>query len=122
MPVYGNFELTKGTDGDLLIELSPPIDVGGWTVRFTISKRFNASSGVIVDRWASSGYGGGQSGITVTDSGVGRFTITAPTPEEFSGRDAGNYAMQFSRTDSGSRTPLSQGLILMGPNADFRGV
>lgn len=116
MPIIGTFDLTKGTDADLTIELSPPMNVGGWSVRCVFAKRFDVSSGMLPDRVAASGYGGGQSGITVLDSGAGRFRITAPTPEEMSGRDPGNYALQFERTDSGSRGPLTQGFVLYGPN------
>jgi hypothetical protein len=119
VPVFTNFNLTKGSDGALIIDLTPPVNVGGWGVRFAVTRRFNSTSGLISERLANSGFGGGQSGITVLDSGAGRFMITPPTPEELSGMQAGNYAYQFERTDSGGRGPLTQGFILLGVNQKF---
>ncbi len=117
MPVQISFDLTKGTDTLLVIDMAPPADVGGWSARFTVTKRMNASaSGILVERLCASGFGGGQSGITVLNSGQGSFGIVPPTPEETSGWSAGVYACQFERTDSGSRTVPTQGRLLFGAN------
>jgi len=117
MPNFVDFKIAKFSDGVLTIDMVPAVEVGGWSVRCLFAKSFDASSsGILFDRYGASGYANGESGITWVDSGVGRFQITSPTPEEFSGKDAGPYAFQFERLDSGGRTPLTQGYALITPN------
>lgn len=116
MPVFVNFDLSKGADAQVVIDLTPPVDVTSWSVEFIVTRRFNASqSGVLFKRSAASGYTAGQSGVEVLDASVGRFGITGPVPEEMSGRDAGNYPFVFKRTDSGGRGSLSEGFALIRP-------
>lgn len=120
MPDFQTFNLPKLSDGVLTINMTPPFAVGGLAFRFTLAERFDAStSGIILTRSCDSGYGGGQSGVTVTDSGQGQFQVTTPTPEEMSGRNPGNYAYQFECLSSGQRGPLTQGYCVLGPNARF---
>lgn len=115
MPEIANFDTPKFADGVITITLVPPQNVGGLSFVCAFGKRFGvSSSGILFSRQVTSGYGGGQSGITVTNSGQGVFQVTAPTPEEMSGRDPGNYAYEFYATDSGGRGPLSQGYWVAG--------
>lgn len=115
MPNVADINLAQYADGVITIAMTPPVAVGGWSVKFTMARRFSSDSGICF-RYGASGFGGGESGVTVLDSGLGRFRVKAPSPEETSGLEPGNFAIQFERTDSGSRTVLSQGYEVMTPN------
>ncbi len=112
--VFTGFDLVAYADGILTIQLSPATAVGGWAAEFTVSKRFDGISGYI-RKTVASGYGGGQSGITILDSGAGRFNIRIWGPDGSGLMDPGTYAMQFTRTDSGLNTPLAKGWFLRLP-------
>lgn len=105
--------LVVTSDGLLNIELQPPTAIGGWSIQFQVSDRFDSMSGSIIKSCAS-GYGGGQSGITVTNSGQGQFQ-TRIYAGETSGWNPGLYAMAATRTDSGFVTPLSKGWLTLLP-------
>lgn len=113
MPVVVDFSLAKHEDGVLLVRMSPPVNVGGQTLRFSVSRRHGSDAPFLV-KFAASGYGGGQSGVTVTDSGLGAFGVQL-YGSEFSGKDPQNYAYKVERMDSGSRTQYTVGYLLLGP-------
>lgn len=115
MPLFSDFNIAEYSDGTITIPMSPPVNVGGMSVLFTVARRF-LSDAPIALRSAATGFGGGQSGVTVLNSGEGVFKVTLPTPEEMSGRDPGNYACQLECIDSGRRGPLWQGYMVVGPN------
>lgn len=112
MPVV-DFAMTQLEDFPLNVGVAPPTPVGGWNVRFQVLKRAGGTSGLVVLTCAS-GYGGGQSGITVTNSGHGQFQALIPS-RMTSGLDAGSYYHDFTRLDSGSRTCIVQGTMLLLP-------
>ena len=92
------------------VVLKEPTPVGGWDVRFELSKRFGEPEPFIV-KSSASGYSG-VSGVTVTNSGQGSWSIPLYNAE-VSGRDPGAYAYMFSRYTSGIRTELTKGYRLM---------
>ena len=94
--------------------MSPPQPIGGWTVEARVSKRFGIGSSGLIVASAASGYGGGVSGITITDSGAGKMTFPINSPAT-SGFLPGNYATTISRLDSGFNTVLYQGYLILGP-------
>jgi len=113
MAVSIEVALSRFEDGVLTTTLAPPANISGWEIRYLVTKRVGGGSGV-VERWAASGYGGGESGITITDSGQGVFT-TDLRSVDFSGQDFGAYAVSIDRMDSGSRTKLAGGWYLNTP-------
>ncbi len=113
MAIVVDFAMTQLEDFPLSIGVAPPTPVGGWEVRLQVLRRAGGSSGLIVLSCAS-GYGGGQSGITVTDSGGGRFQALIPS-QMTSGLDPDAYSFDFQRLDSGSRTCIAMGTMLLLP-------
>ncbi len=115
MAIVVDFAMTQLEDFPHNVGVAPATPVGGWNARFQVLKRAGGTSGLIVLTCAS-GYGGGQSGITVTDSGAGRFQALIAS-RMTSGMDPGSYTFDFQRLDSGSRTVIAIGTMLLLPNA-----
>lgn len=114
MSIQFDMPLAKWEDGILTITLTPPQPIGGWDIRFHAQKRFGeVTSGAVVKSCAS-GFGGGQSGITIVNSGQGILNIRI-NEVNTSGWDFGNYAATVQRFNSG-RTLLSQGYLVLLPN------
>lgn len=113
MPILVDFAWAKYNDGVLVIQMSPPVAVGGWDVRFRVMKRFGATSGVMPDKYASSGYSN-VSGVAVVNSGQGIFQLSLNSTDT-SGLEWGNYACVFDRTTSGSFTTLEEGYMTLVP-------
>lgn len=114
MPALQDFTIAKNEDGTLTISTAPPVAVGGWEVEFNLSKRFGSDTPYI-RKSAASGYYAGQSGITVANPVQGVFNVRLNSVNT-SGLEFGNYAYAFSRLNSGSRTVLSEGYMLLSPN------
>jgi hypothetical protein len=112
MPVLVDFSLARGEDAVLNVSMAPPVDVGGWDIRFEVAKRFGSYSG-FVTKSVASGFNG-ASGITVVNSGQGIFGVRLNTPDT-NDREFGNYAYAITRYTSGSRTVLTEGYVLLSP-------
>lgn len=116
MPVLADFTYAKYEDGLLTISLVPPTAIGQWTIQFNVTKRFdggfNGLSGIYTASVAS-GFNN-VSGINILDSGKGTFQVTIPSVIT-SGIDHGNYAGQALRLDSGLRSTLSEGYLILQP-------
>lgn len=112
MPILLDYTLSKNEDGSLLINMTPPVPVGGWAVQYTEGHRFGQDTFPIT-KSASSGFSG-VSGVTITNSGIGQFTIAINTVDS-SGRDYGAYAYLFQRTDPGQQTVLVEGFRILEP-------
>ena len=115
MPVQADFQLPQFSDATFLVNLAPPVAIGGWSLRCLVAKRFGDEyvSGLITKSCAS-GYGAGQSGITILNSGQGRIQINL-VARDTSGLTWGGYQYAVERLDSGSRTILTQGQLLLAP-------
>lgn len=113
MPALADFNLYKYEDGLLTVPLRPPAAVGGWDIRFTVTLRQGADSSGLIVKSVASGYGGGASGISVLNSGQGVLQVTIRA-QDTSGLQPGPYAFAIERLDSGSRTPLTRGFLLLG--------
>lgn len=111
--VITDFSMSKFEDVSVVVSMQPPVPIGGWSLRFQAGKNFGFSSGLINKYW-SSGFAAGASGITITNSGQGVFRIDIYTPDT-SGLQYGNLAYQVFRTDSGSMTEISQGYLSINP-------
>lgn len=116
MPILFDMPLVKFEDGILTVALNPPTAIGGWDIEFRVQKRFGQSSGLIIKQ-AMSGYITGQSGITFVNSGNGTIDINVNQPDT-SGLEFGNYAASVRRMNSGSRSVLSQGFLVLYPDVD----
>lgn len=115
MPVHANFSYAKYADGVLTVGLQQPAPIGNWTIQFTTTKHFGTPNvSGLISKIAGSGTGGGQSGITIVDSGQGRFNVKINSVDT-SGLDYGNYAGVIERVDSGFRTILSEGFLTVTP-------
>lgn len=113
MPTLATFSLVPNNDGIITVSLEPPTSIGGTILQFQVLKYFNGNSGLITKTCAS-GYGGGQSGITITNSGQGILNVSIHAGDT-SGLDDGAYAYNLSRLSSGLQTCLSQGYVLLTP-------
>ena len=109
LTVYANFVSAVYEDGLLVISMTPEEPVGGWTLQTVVTKRFGGTP--LVSRYMASGYYG-VSGMNIVNSGQGIFSVTLNS-SDFSGKDPGNYAFQITRTDSGSRTNLTDGYLML---------
>lgn len=114
MATQVDFSVVRYADGTLSVNIAPATSIAGWALRFEAQHRAGGLSGLIT-KVSASGYGGGQSGITVTDSGNGRFNI-AINGIDTSGLDPGSYSYSVQRTDSGSRTMISEGFLNILPD------
>lgn len=112
MPVIQNFTLSKGQDGTVTFYLVPAQPVGGWAIRYDISRRNDSAS--MFTASIVSGQTNGASGLTVLNSGQGWFRIALNT-SGISGLLYGNYASKLWRTDSGSITTLAEGFCEVTP-------
>ena len=107
MATMRSFSINKYEDGLLTINLSPPIAIGGVDVVFRVLKRYSGESGLIV-KSCGSGFGSGQSGISIIDSGQGMFQVYIAS-RDTSGLDTGTYVYGCSRTSSGQEALLVGG-------------
>ena len=110
MPVFSSFGSIRLEDGVITIGLAPPAAVGGWNVRFGLALRFGGTEFAV--KTSASGYGGGQSGVTVLDSGQGTWQIPINSADT-SGLDAVNLAGTMVRLDSGNRTDIWNGFVVL---------
>ncbi len=113
MPILADFSLSRLEDATLTVSMAPPTPIGGWMLRFWMQNRFGGISG-FAQAYVSSGYNG-QSGINVINSGQGVFSVTIPSMAT-SGLDYKNYAYAIERLDSGFRTVISEGYVLLLPS------
>lgn len=111
--VIVDFSLSRNADESAVIVMNPPVPIGGWDIRFVVGRRFSSTDPVILKSVAS-GFNG-ASGITVTNSGQGIFTVSLNSIDS-SGLAYGNYAYEAARYSSGNRNPITQGYILLGPS------
>lgn len=112
MPVYGDFTLGQREDGSLTIPMSPPQPIGGFTLEFTVLSHFGGISGLITKSCASGFY---SSGITLVNSGQGILQISINAGDT-SGWVPNAYPFVVQRLDSGFRTDLTTGYLLLGVN------
>lgn len=112
MPVVQDFAIARYEDGILTMELAPPDDVSGWDIRFNIGKRFGSTGSGYYSASVASGYNG-QSGIEITNSGVGIMNITIPGSST-SGLEYGNYAYNVTRFNP--RVSLAEGFLILQPS------
>lgn len=108
-----DFSVNKWEDATITIAISPATNIGTWDFDFTVMNRFGGTSGLI-NKVSSSGYGGGQSGITITNSGQGTLNVRINSPDT-SGLCTGLYAFSLERTNSGSRTVVTYGYMKLLP-------
>lgn len=127
MPILADWEMVKYTDGLLIVSMSPPQAIGGWTIRYRetiavgggqyqVLTAAESSGNVLrnqIEKYVASGYNG-ASGITITDSGVGILQVRV-NEADVSGRPYGAYPYQLERLDSGSATVLANGFRLYRP-------
>lgn len=118
MPAFGDISLVKFEDATFVFPLTPATPVGGWSVEFLLTRRRGEGASGLVVKSCASGYGAGQSGVSVTDSGLGRFSV-AWRGADGSGLDPGNYAFSLRRTDSGFSKELTQGTLVLGDSNAF---
>lgn len=113
MPKFADFYIVRGNDGLITVGVEPPTPIGGWEIQFLATHRFGGVSGII-DRRVASGYGAGQSGITILNSGQGIFQVNVWAGDT-SGSQFGNIVYTAKRLDSGFQTDLALGTIVLQP-------
>ena len=108
-----DFSLVQLEDSIITISLAPPVAIGGWNLQFKAQHRYGGLSGYII-KSSASGYGGGASGITVTNSGNGTVQV-AINAGDTAGLLVGNHSYNLERLDSGNRTVLVNGFLSVLP-------
>lgn len=111
MPILTDFTLVRYEDATLTIGLSPPAPIGAWEIQFTLKNRFGGDA--FVTKSVNSGFNN-SSGINITDSGVGVFNVNINSVDT-SGRDFGSYAFGVEKLNSGSRSTLVEGYLILTP-------
>ena len=106
-----DFSLGIGEDATLSFAMSPPTGIGGRNLQFLIQKELGGLSGIYLAS-VNSGFNG-LSGITITDSGQGRASITIPSLCT-SGLDPVNFSYKISFQDY-PVTSLTEGFVLLNP-------
>lgn len=114
MPTFQNIQLCQNEKGLLVVSLSPPVNVAGWDARFDVMKRFGSQAPVYT-AWTASGYGGGQSGITILNSGTGQLRVNLPAAALSGQEDNINFAYSLRRYTSGCEVVASQGYLTLMP-------
>lgn len=118
MPLRSDFTLSRYEDVDVLVETSPPIPVGGMNLQFVMARRFGSlpyptrSGEVLITKTCATGFGAGQSGISVIDSGQGVLAVSFASVET-SGLRPGPYACKLFRNDPGNVTLLWEGYMVL---------
>lgn len=115
MAVYSDFTLTQFEDSTLTVSITPPTAIGLWDFNFNVRKRFGSESGLIV-KSSASGYGAGQSGISIVDSGQGRVNVRINTQDTSGLEPNFAYAYALNRSNSGSVTVLTTGYFKLLPS------
>ena len=112
MAALVDFSLARQEDGSLNIAMAPSVNISGWSLQFTLLKSFGGISGIVIGSCAS-GFNG-VSGISVINGLQGNFTCTIGS-QFTSGLGWGAYAYDIQRLDSGFRTVLVEGNMLLLP-------
>ena len=113
MAILIKVPLGRYEDGTVNLSLNPATNISGWTIAFTISKRFGSDS-PLYSAGVASGFNG-VSGMRVTNGPLGQ--LTTPIPAHFASGNIefGNYAMLYKRVDSGAMTDLALGFLTLVP-------
>ena len=109
MASLSDFCFPRFNDGEVNFALEPAVPIGGWDIRFEMSRAFGGVP--LVTKYLNSGYNG-VSGITVTNSGQGQLKVQLYAAE-VSGVQPGNIAYMICRYTSGARTELAKGYRIM---------
>ncbi len=111
--IQGDYTFGRGETFALVISLQSPSPIGGWPISWDLHHRFGGISGLI-HKECNSGFSG-VSGITVTNSGNGVFSVLINAPDT-SGFQSKNYASQATRNLSGAVSILHQGFAVLSVN------
>lgn len=114
---YQDYRVQRGTDTTLSVKLSGTSafsgqNISGQGFEFVVSHRLGNVSGFFT-KSAASGYNN-VSGINVLHTSGKTFDVSINAADT-SGLCPGNHAYATGRTDSGSRTVLQEGFILLLP-------
>lgn len=113
MPIEQDFAVSRYVDVTVVIDVRPPIPVGGLDLRMTVSDRFGSDSPRFVKSMSSGFYG--VSGLSIVNSGQGIISARIRSVDT-SGLDYGAYAYEVKRWDSGNVTDLTQGYLVLKPS------
>lgn len=113
MPVEQDFPINRYVDQTIVIDISPPMPIGGLDIRMTVADRFGSTTPRFVKSMASGFYG--VSGLNIVNSGAGLLSANIRSVDT-SGLDWGNYAFEVKRWDSGAVTDLTQGYMILKPS------
>lgn len=113
MPHEQDFSISRYVDVTVVIDVRPPMPIGGLDIRMTVSDRFGSTSPRFVKYMASGFYG--VSGLAIVNSGQGVLSARIRSLDT-SGLDWGNYAFEVKRWDSGNVTDLTQGYLILKPS------
>ncbi len=97
MSVTSHLSFFRGEDLTLDFQMTPPVDVTGWTITLKIADSLGGS--VQVTKTAS-----------ITDGPRGRFRVTLASADT-AALAVGRYVWDARRTDSGSKATLADGTL-----------
>lgn len=112
MATLQDFSIDRGEDATIRIVMTPPTAIGGWEIRFLLTKRFGNVSGIF-QKSVASGYNN-VSGINIINSGQGIFDVSINTGNT-SGLNYSNFTYTSKRLNSGYVTTLCEGYLSIMP-------
>lgn len=105
-PTIANVSFYKGEDVDLTVTLSPPTNITGWSLQFTLRKQYGDAAALLTKTIGA--------GITVTDATNGVFKVALASADS-AGLELKAYVYDIQRTDAGNRTVLTIGNLTLLP-------
>lgn len=102
-PIETPVTFFRGEDVVLTVTLTPPTNITGWSLTFTVKNNLGGTTEVTKDN-------GGTGGISITSAGNGIFTVTI-LRSDTTGLAIQAYVYDIRRTDSGNNTVLAFGCI-----------
>lgn len=97
MSISSHLTFFRGEDITLDFQMSPPIDISGWTITFTAADGLGGT--VQITKTATS-----------SDGPRGRFRVVLASADT-AALDPGRYVWDVRRTDSGNRATLADGYL-----------
>lgn len=107
--VIKDFQIERGEYKEIQIDMEPPFAIGGKEFVVQLNNEPFSQSGYFVGN-LNSGYGAGQSGITVLNSGQGSLNAAIPGSAT-SGLDQGMYYLSTYLLTSGQESLVTRGYI-----------
>jgi len=102
MSITSHITFFRGEDITLNFQMTPPVDITGWTITFSIFTDLPSESGTSVFTATA----------TIADGPRGKFTVGIPSANTAS-QSVGRYVWDCRREDSGNKATLADGYLIL---------